>query len=164
MAEIKTNKRPLVFLGVGIINTLVDFGFYTFLTSFVSNFKNGRHIQLAGLISGTFAMFFALILHSLITWRGSHINHKTVLKFFAFTGFGMWVIRPQLLGLFIHLRGLYHWVDKLLDKIGLHFTYNFVANTGAFGFMILILLVYNYLVYERFVFKSKPTHTELKSR
>ena len=33
-AETKS-KRPLVFLGVGILNTLLDFAFYTLLTQTV---------------------------------------------------------------------------------------------------------------------------------
>lgn len=153
------NKRPLVFLGVGVFNTLLDFGFYTFLTSTV--FKDGQNIGLAGLISGTFALLCAFLTHGFITWRGSHINHKTLLKFFLFTGFGMWIIRPLLLSIFIKFDGLYHWADKLLDSLGLHFSYNFVANTGAFGLMLVIVLTYNYLVYERYVFSTpKPFRTE----
>jgi putative flippase GtrA len=154
-------KRPIVFLSVGALNTLFDFGFYTFLTSSV--FKNGENIALAGLISGTFALICAFLTHGFITWRGSHIDHKTLLRFFLFTGFGMWVIRPFLLSLFIKLDGLYNWADKLLDKIGIHFSYNFVANTGAFGLMLLIVLAYNFFVYEKYVFRFKDkdsNHTE----
>ena len=157
----QTSKRPLVFLGVGVFNTLIDFGFYTFLTSVF--FKNGKEIALAGLISGTFALICAFITHGFITWRGSHINHKTLLRFFLFTGFGMWVIRPILLSLFIKLHGLYTWVHHLFDKLGIHFSYNFVSNTGAFGFMLLIVLTYNFVVYEKYVFKFKIADTEPES-
>jgi putative flippase GtrA len=156
------SKRPVVFLGVGVGNTLLDFLFYTLLTSTV--FKNGKHIALAGIISGTFALFCAFLTHSFITWRGSHISRRTVLKFVAFTGFGMWVIRPTLLTLFIHLTGLYNWAYKLTDKIGLPFTRDFITNTGAFGFMVVVVLIYNYYVYSHFVFKSTAdVHTEQES-
>lgn len=158
----ENNKRPLVFLGVGVVNTLLDFGFYTILTSLV--FKNGEHIALAGFISGTFGLICAFLTHGFITWRGSHLSHKTILKFVLFTGFGMWVIRPLLLSLFIKLTGLYEWVYNVLNNIGLHFSYNFVANTGAFGFMLVIVLVYNYFVYEHFVFTQKATRTEPENR
>lgn len=149
-----TSKRPLVFLAVGILNTLLDFLFYTFLTSVI--FDN-QHIALAGLLSGTFALVCAFLTHGLITWRGAHLTRKTLLKFFLFTGFGMWVIRPLLLTLFIKLDGLYDWAHSLTDAVGLPFSQAFVANTGAFGLMLAIILVYNYLTYERFVFnKAKP--------
>lgn len=154
-----TSKRPLVFLGVGVVNTLLDFGFFTFLTSAVLK----DSLALAGVISGTFALICAFITHSFITWSGSHIDHKTLLRFFAFTGFGMWVIRPLLLELFIKLDGLYSWVHSMSDDIGLPFSQQFVANTGAFGLMLVIVLSYNFFVYERYVFKPK-TRTEPENR
>lgn len=147
---------------MGVVNTLIDFTFYTLLTSVV--FKDGNRIALAGFISGNIALLCAFVTHSLITWRGSHITHKTLVKFIAFTGFGMWVIRPVLLSLFIKLDGLYDWIQKLIGHIGIPFTHNFIANTGAFGLMLVIVLSYNYFVYERFVFTGKPNHIEPENR
>lgn len=151
----KNPKRPIIFVGVGGVNTLMDFAFYTLLT--MTLFKDGHNIALAGFISGTVALFFAFMTHSLITWRGSHISHRTFLKFFLFTGFGMWVIRPLLLTIFIHFTGLYQFVYNLLHDLHIPLSYNFVANTGAFCFMVLIVLLYNYLVYDRYVFTSKQS-------
>jgi putative flippase GtrA len=151
------SQRPLVFLAVGAGNTLLDFGFYTLLTSTI--FKNGQNIALAGLISGTFALICAFLTHGFITWRGSYIDHKTLLRFFLFTGFGMWIIRPLLLSLFIKLSGPYSWVHQLFNDIGINFGYNFVSNTGAFGLMLIIVLTYNYFMYERLVFKIKTNRT-----
>lgn len=149
----EATKRPVIFLAVGIFNTLFDFAFYTFLT--LTIFKGDDDIALAGIISGTVALLCAFLTHSLITWRGSQISHRTVLKFIAFTGFGMWVIRPLLLALFIHLDWLYRWVHDLSQMLHLPFSYDFIANTGAFGFMAVIVLVYNYYVYNRFVFNKR---------
>lgn len=151
-----TNKRPLIFLGVGFLNTFVDFSFYTLLTS--TAFRNGNHIALAGLISGTFALGCSFLTHGLITWRGSHLSHKTMAKFVIFTGFGMWVIRPILLSLFIHLSRLYAFAQRMIDYAPFRLSYNFIANAGAFALMLVIVLTYNYFVYEHFVF------TEIKPR
>lgn len=154
----KKSKRPIVFLGVGILNTLLDFLFFTLLTRTV--FQNKDDLALAGIVSGTFALICAFTTHSLITWRGTHVRPITFVKFAVFTGFGMWVLRPILLSLFIHLEWLYGWVHSVSQSIGLPFDYDFIANTGAFGFMAVILLIYNYFVYERFVFtKKKPEAT-----
>lgn len=147
------NKRPLIFLGVGIVNTLLDFAFYTLLTQTI--FKDPKQIGIAGLVSGTFSLICAFLTHSFITWRGSQVNHKTVLKFFIFTGFGMWIIRPLLLSLFIKFSGLYNWAYSISNSLGLPFKYSFVANTGAFVLMAVIVLSYNYFVYDRFVFTNK---------
>jgi putative flippase GtrA len=156
MANQATSKRPLIFLGVGIVNTLLDFGFYSLLTLTV--FSSDKQIALAGVVSGTFALLCAFLTHSLITWRGAHIGLPTIVKFIAFTGFGMWIIRPALLALFIKLDGFYSWAYDLSQTLHLPFSQEFIANTGAFGFMVVIVLVYNYLVYDRFVFnKKKPS-------
>lgn len=147
------NKRPLVFLVVGIVNTLLDFGFYTLLTQTI--FNHPSQIALAGIVSGTFSLFCAFLTHSFITWRGTPISHKTLLKFVAATGFGMWVVRPLLLKVFITFTGLYSWIQQQLQAVGLNFSHQFIASTGAFGFMIIIVLAYNYIVYDRFVFSEK---------
>lgn len=147
-----TKKRPLVFVGVGIINTLLDFLFYTFLGQVM--FRNQSSILLVGLISGTVALVIAFLTHNYITWRSRKASAKTMLKFFLATGFGMWILRPLLLGLFIEFSMLYRWVHDITIHIGLPFSYGFIANTGAFGFMVIIVLIYNYAIYDRFVFSA----------
>jgi putative flippase GtrA len=148
----KKTKRPIIFLAVGILNTLLDFAFYTFLTTTI--LSGAEDIALAGIVSGTFALVCAFITHGYITFRGSNLGKKTLLKFVAFTGFGMWVIRPLLLALFIKWDALYKWAHDLSQTIGLPFSYDFIANTGSFGFMVIIVLLYNYYVYGRYVFNE----------
>ncbi len=150
MESARAAKRPAIFLAVGIGNTLLDFGFYSLLA--LTIFKDS--LVTAGLVSGTVALLIAFTTHSLITWRGRHIKRSTIIKFFAFTGFGMWVIRPVLLVLFSKLDWLYGGVFGIFQSLGLSLSPEFVANTGAFGFMIIIVLIYNYLTYDRFVFKQ----------
>lgn len=157
MAKSGKHRRKVVFLLVGVFNTALDFSFYTFLTS--TAFKNGHNIATAGFISGTFALFSAFVTHSFITWRGANITKHTFMKFFLFTGFGMWVIRPLLLAVFIHLTSVYSSVQRLVGNIGLNFSYNFIANSGAFGLMLLIVLIYNFLTYDRYVFSPDESHT-----
>jgi putative flippase GtrA len=162
MVETSRQKRKLVFLGVGVINTSLDFSFYTLLTSTI--FKNGHNIALAGFISGTFALLCAFITHSLITWKDTNISKSTFFKFLAFTGFGMWVVRPLLLSGFIHFNSLYSSIQRIIGHAGLNFSYNFVANTGAFALMLVIVLIYNFLTYDRYVFVESARHTETKNR
>ena len=147
------NKRPLIFLAVGIVNTLLDFAFYTLLTQTI--LSGSDRIALAGIISGTFALVCAFTTHSLITWRGRGVTHKTVISFIVCTGIGMWLIRPLLLSIFIKMSVVYEAAHHLSTLLGLPLSLSFITNTGAFGFMAAILLMYNYVVYERFVFKNK---------
>ncbi len=150
----KKSRRPMIFLGVGVFNTLVDYLFYTFLTRAL--LTDPQQIGLAGVLSGTFALLCAFTTHALITWRGANLSHKTLGKFFVFTGFGMWVIRPLLLNTFIHFNGLYAWVHQILLRLNLPFDRAFIANTCAFGLMVLVVLIYNYFVYDRYVFRKHP--------
>ena len=74
----------------------------------------------------------------------------------------MWVIRPILLAAFIHLTPIYDLAFSVSSALTLPFNYEFIANTGAFGFMAALILIYNYLVYDRFVFKSNQQPEEAK--
>lgn len=154
------SRRPLVFLAVGIGNTLFDFGIYSVLALTV--FQNS--IAAAGLVSGTLSLVVAFIAHKLITWRGRQLDKSTPLKFLVFTGFGMWVLRPILLALFVMLPWIYGFAHGISTALRLPFSYDFVVSTGAFGFMIIIVLMYNYFVYDRYVFTQKSRHTELENR
>lgn len=144
-------KRPVTFLAVGLLNTLLDFLFYTALVFFF--FQNNEEIWIVGIMSGTFALISAFITHKLITWRDHPASKTTLIKFIAITGFGLWVIRPILLAWFITFEGLYRFVYELLVPI-FGFSYDFVASTGAFGFMVVLLMIYNYFMYDKFVFKK----------
>lgn len=158
-------KRPALFLVVGLLNTSIDYLFYTFLTQFI--FTGGQSLALVGILSGTVALIMAFATHSLITWKGRTIDRTTLVKFILFTGFGMWVIRPILLVLFSNLQGLYQWAHSTSQALHLPFSYGFIASTGAFGFMVIALLIYNYLTYDRFVFNAiindtgRKNHSEL---
>lgn len=154
-------KRPFLFLAVGIFNTLADYLFYTFLTQVI--LTSPSSLALAGVISGTVALAVAFTTHSFITWRGRHITGKTLIKFVLFTGAGMWILRPLLLVLFVNLGWLYTWAYSVSQTIGLPFSYEFIAKSGAFIFMAIVLLIYNYLTYDRFVFNSKSNDTDYKN-
>lgn len=146
--------RPITFLAVGLLNTLLDFLFYTFLV-FVF-FPQSKDIWIVGLISGIVALACAYTTHQLITWRDHPASKMTLVKFFVSTGLGLWIIRPLLLLWFIHFTSLYTFVFSLLAPLG--FSYDFIASTGAFGFMVVIVTIYNFIMYDRFVF-TKRHHT-----
>lgn len=136
-----------------MVNTVLDFAFYTLLTQTV--FKDS--LGVAGIVSGTIALFIAFLTHSFITWRGAEVSRKTLLRFFIITGFGMWVIRPILLSIFVLFSPLYTWAHSISIIVGLPFSYDFITKTGAYAFMVVIVLIYNYLTYDRFVFQRKKS-------
>lgn len=152
-----TSKRPFIFLSVGIFNTLVDFFFYTLLTQTV--FTKDSQIGIAGFVSGLLAFAFAFLTHKLITWRERPVSKQTIIRFIGFTGFGLWILRPVLLSTFVHLTPLYKFAHDITTKLHLPFSQDFVTNTGAFGLMVCIVLLYNYFTYDRFVFKGTEKST-----
>lgn len=156
-------KRPLVFLLIGVLNTTLDFLFYTFLIHFV--FKSPDEILVVGFISGTFALACAYTTHRFITWRDRHVTYTSVLKFFMVTGFGLWVIRPLLLSWLITFTPLYEAVHAFVaESIELTIDKYSIATTGAFLGMVLILMVYNYFMYGRLVFTRPTTEATKPSR
>lgn len=143
-------RRPVIFLGVGILNTFLDFVFYSLLTYLF--FGDKSSIWIAGIISGTVALFVAFLTHSKITWKYRTINLATMIRFLIATGFGMWVIRPILLVIFIRVDFIYDRAYDIAQWLHIPVSYGFVANTGAFALMTAVVLVYNFIVYDKFVF------------
>lgn len=158
MAKItKQNSRPIIFLAVGLLNTAIDFVFFSTLAFFLGN----DNIALVGFISGILALFCAYITHRLITWKDRSVSKLSIVKFFVVTGFGLWVIRPILLFLFIKLTDLHNWAWRIGDFVAPGVvSYDFVASSVSFFMMVVIVMVYNYFLYSRFVFKDKPTGTD----
>lgn len=136
---------------VGIGNTLFDFAIYTILALFVFS----ESLAIAGVVSGTLALIVAFTSHALVTWRNRQVGRTTALKFLVFTGFGMWVIRPVLLVLFAKMDWLYVFAYSSSSSLGMPFSLTFITNTGAFGFMIIVVLMYNYQTYNRYVFNDR---------
>lgn len=154
---VKEYRRPIIFLGVGVLNTLLDFLFYTFLNH--TFFPSPHQIVIVGIISGTFALTCAYFTHSYVTWRDRNVDKATAVRFFIATGFGLWIIRPILLALFINLSSIHIFFSKIAYAAGLHLEYNTVASTISFGMMIIIVMIYNYLVYSKLVFTNQKTIT-----
>jgi putative flippase GtrA len=154
-----TKRQPMIFIGVGVLNTLLDFGFYTLLTHLF--FSDKSAIWVAGILSGTVALCVAFATHSMVTWRHREVGVSTMIRFLVATGFGMWIIRPILLSIFVKLDVVYEWAYSLTQWLHIPWSYTFVANTGAFGLMAIIVLIYNFIVYDTYVFVSKQSSSSV---
>lgn len=115
-------------------------------------FRSPSQILLVGIISGTFALGCTYTTHRLVTWHDKHASKITLVKFFGFTGFGLWVIRLILLSWFISFTPIYSLVYKVTEKLSLPLSNHFIATTGAFFMVVVVIMAYNYIVYSRFVF------------
>jgi putative flippase GtrA len=150
-------QRLLTFILVGGGNTLLDFLCYTAITLWI--LPKQEQLVLAGVVSGTIALAIAYCTHRFITWRDKHVSNAAVIRFFLFTGFGMWVIRPILLWAFAFPTQLYRNLATWIQSWGIPITMEFTRHTCAFLAMTVIVVAYNFVTYAKFVFTDTAKET-----
>ncbi len=139
------------FVGVGITVTLIDYLVYSFVMMVLFG-GNTDLVWLGSIISGVVGTIAAYILHSNITWRGRDPGKYGVLKFFGWNILLVAAIRPLLTLFFGLLDGLYEFAFMITDGIGIPFTFEFVESTGIYVLMTVVIMVLNFLFYDRVVF------------
>lgn len=139
------------FVGVGITVTLIDYLVYSFVMMVLFG-GNTDLVWLGSIISGIVGTIAAYILHSNITWRGRDPGKYGVLKFFGWNVLLVAAIRPLLTLFFGLLDGLYEFAFMITDGIGIPFTFEFVESTGIYVLMTVVIMVLNFLFYDRVVF------------
>lgn len=157
------------FLVVGVINTIVDFGLLNILaitilpkSATIGNFSllglaislNG--LIIAGIISGTVAMIVSFVLNANFTFRVRHVSGKRTVYFFAITIFGLYMVRPIILKI---MTDVWHWPAQFTYTVTrflhLPLSQSFDERNIALVAAILVVLVYNYLMYKWFVFRDE---------
>ena len=135
--DVKKTKKPLIFALIGVLNTVIDFGLLLFLGSI------GLNRVVANTISTGAAFIFSFFMNRKYTFQ-SNSNHiiREIILFITITVFGLWVIQNIII-----------W---LLAPI-------FVAQFSASGeiatlvaklFATIASLTWNYIMYDRVVFKK----------
>lgn len=155
-------NRILKFVGVGITVTLIDFLVYNFALKVLLGGNNDL-IWLASIISGVAGTIAAYLLHSNITWKGRDPGKYGVYKFFAWNILLVVAIRPALTFVFGVMDGLYEFTFMITSGMGLPFAFEFVESTGVYVLMTVVIMVLNFLFYDRVVFGSvskKDNHKE----
>lgn len=130
----KKHDRKLRFALVGGINTLVDFGLLFGLTWL------GLPRIGANYISTSAAFILSFFANKSFTFRNKSSARRQVVPFILVTLSGIWVLQPLCM----------HALMLVLDQ----YTH---ANTSLFIAKVLataITMVWNYVLYAKFVFKS----------
>lgn len=133
--ELGKIPKQIRFLAVGVVNTLVDFGLYVFLVSL-----SGQAI-LANYVSTTVALIFSFFANKYFTFedKGSSRGGQFV-KFLGITLIGLWLIQPIIIFIVIEFMGELSGSDNFIYVLA-----KVVAT--------IFTLVWNYLLYNRVVFK-----------
>ncbi|GLZ30458.1 sugar translocase [Lentzea sp. NBRC 105346] len=113
---------------VGALNTLVDFALYVVLVGFLP-------LLAANFVSTSCGMVTSFVLNRGFTFRSSGPLGRQVVLFLLVTGTGLWVIQPLVL-------------------FGLAAFGAVWAKLAAIG----IGMVWNFALYNSFVFRREPAH------
>ncbi|MDR0483121.1 MAG: GtrA family protein [Cellulomonadaceae bacterium] len=129
------------FLLVGAVNTGIDFGILNLLVHL------GVPLLPANIVSTSVALCFSFVANKKFTFKASGGSvWKQALLFLGFTLFGLWVIQ----GAILHL-AQWAFPDFMNTFVGLN-----VAKLVATVFS----LIWNYLTYDRIVFRESADPTE----
>ena len=150
-------KRAAVYFVAGMTNTLIAYGIYEALA--LTIFQDDL-LPVASLISGAIGIFTGYYLHSHFTWVGREIGKTVLIKFFIWNIIISLAIKPVLTAFFrLEIFGnLYNLAFNVCQFVHLPFSYEFVETTGNFVLGTAVIMVINYLVYDRFVFGEKREH------
>ena len=148
-------NRGLKFVIVGIILTLTQYLFYTFLVHVI--FNNNDLLWLCSGISYIFATILAFILHSNITWKERKPTTHGIIMFFVWNAITAFAIAPFFTWLFKFNQPIHNFLYSISFGMGFSFTYEFVESTTIFIFVTLITLTLNFLFYDRLVFGKEKT-------
>jgi putative flippase GtrA len=136
--SLEKTKKPLIFAIIGVFNTAVDFGLLLFLNS------TGLSRVVANTISTGVAFIFSFFLNRKYTFKSSskHIVREITL-FILVTLFGLWVIQNYII-----------WIlaPFIVAQFGAS---NEAATLVAKLFATIASLIWNYLMYDRVVFRTK---------
>ena len=156
--DVKTSKYASRYLLVGIAIAIFNFGFYSILANLIIN--NNDYLWLSTFISSVATTIVAYILHSKITWKERHVTKASIIRFFIWNALLAIVISPTLTQLFSLLTPLYEFAYNTTNSLHLSLSYEFVLTTGAFVLTFIVIMILNFLFYDKFVFPkpkaSKP--------
>lgn len=127
-------RKPLRFVLVGVLNTLIDFAILFGLTAL------GMSLVPANMISTAAALVFSFVVNRSFTFGSAGNPVPQAVKFLLVTLFGLWVLQPLVL-----LAG----TALLDDLLGQHASL-LVSKVAA----TIVSMVWNYLLYDRFVFRG----------
>jgi putative flippase GtrA len=133
-ALLKKHESKFRFAFIGGINTAIDFGILFLLTAL------GLDKLVANFFSTSVAFVFSFFANRTFTFKSTGSAKKQFLPFLAVTLTGLWVLQPLVI---LAITQLLHAIDQSLAL--------FVAKLIA----TVVSLIWNYILYSRFVFKKK---------
>ena len=151
----KLKQRAGRYFIFGVLNTLIGYGIYEVLALTV--FSGERLLPFATLVSGVVSVFTGYFLHSRFTWKERKVGKREAGKFLIWNIVNSLATKPVLTA-FFDLKlfdSLYKLAFDICSFLHIPFSYEFVESTGIFVLITAVIMVINYLVYDKFVFGRK---------
>ncbi len=148
----KTKKRATRYFFLGLLNTAIGYGIYEVLA--LTIFR-GELLWVATLVSGTIGIFTGYYMHSKYTWVGRKVGKEQVARFFIWNVISSVLVKPVLTKIFELPEFLYKFAFSIFEALHIPFSYEFVRSTGIFVLITAVIMIINFLVYDRFVFGKK---------
>ncbi len=148
-----TKKRAGIYFIIGVSITVSNYLLYTVIANLL--IKNNDLLWLSSLIATVIITFLAFFLHSRITWKERTITKTTVYRFFIWNLLLAIIINPFFTQFFSIFTPLYDFAKSISDAMHLNFSYEFIQSTGAFVLAGIVIMIINFLFYDKFVFKKK---------
>lgn len=142
---VESRVQQLKFVIVGVFNTVFDFAVFNILLN------SGAGKIFANTISVSLAMVVSYFLNLRFVFKSQHARQK-LLIFLAVTAFSLYVIQNLLI--YILATRYQQGVQNLVPDVGL-FSPEVMVNNLAKVMATGVSMVFNFVMYQRFVFKDR---------
>lgn len=161
--DVATSRHAIRYFFVGVGVNVVNYIIYTILSNLI--IKNNDFLWLSNMIATIITIFVGYLAHSNITWKERNVAKSSIIRFFIWNALIAIIINPALVQFFSIFTPLYEFAFSITSAIHLPFTYEFVLTTGAFVLTAIVVMILNFLFYDRFVFPKphSPKTTTSKS-
>lgn len=149
-AKPKASRYATRYLIVGICIAVFNYSLYTILANLI--IKDNNLLWLSSFISTAITVIVAFLAHSKITWKERVVTKHSIIRFFIWNAILTIAIAPLLTQLFSLLVPLYEFAYNISTAIHLPFSYEFILTTGAFVLSSAVIMIINFIFYDRFVF------------
>ncbi len=160
LTDVKTSRHAIRYFFVGVAVTIFNYALYAVLANLI--IKNNNFLWLSNLIATAITTIVAFIAHSKITWKERYVAKTSIIRFFIWNALIAIIISPIFTQLFSFLTPLYELAFNITNALHLPFSYDFVLTTGAFVLTSFVIMILNFLFYDKFVF-PKFIYTESES-
>lgn len=129
-------RRLSRFLGIGVVNTLIDVGLYAVLVPHLG-------IVPSTIISTGAGMLFSFVANARFAFGADRLTWKAAGQFFGLNAINLWALQPLV------ILGIAWVLERFIDH---DYAVALLAKLGS----LAVSMTINFLVYDRYIWPQKP--------